>query len=369
MNDKKELTKIINKAKIGAMMEGAVFLSTILFSLKQSWCDTIPTADVDGVSIRINPDWFMGLTERARIGLLCHEAWHVALQHMLRIGSRDHKKWNKAGDYVINLILTDAGYELPPKGLLDQQFRGMSTAEVYDLLPDMPENESYDCDIKLTPDLSTVEEQELEVTVTNIIMKAMKQSEMQGEDPGNIPNEITRKIDNLINPVLPWNDILQRFLNERVKEDYTWSRPNRRFAPEFYLPSQDSEALAHITIAIDTSGSVSDAQFIEFLSEINYIHEVMKPKKITVIDFDTSIKEIHEIEEGDTVSKIKFKGYGGTDVKPVIEWAVENKPTVLLIFTDGGFRAYEPDINFDLMWIIYGNKRFKSNIGEVVFYE
>ena len=97
MTDKKELAKVIDKAKIGTMMEGSIFLSTILFSLKQSWCDTIDTADVDGIHLRINPDWFIGLTERVRISLLCHEAWHVALQHMLRIGNRDHKKWNMAG--------------------------------------------------------------------------------------------------------------------------------------------------------------------------------------------------------------------------------------------------------------------------------
>lgn len=373
MNNDKELTKILDKAKIGTMMEGSIFLSTILFSVRHSWCDTIPTADVDGLEIRINPDWFMGLTARARIGLLCHEAWHVALQHMLRVGSRCHKKWNKAGDHVINLMLLSAGYELPPNGLHDRQFIDMSTAEVYDLLPDVPESENYDCDIVVASDKKSDKNQksesDLEVEITNIVIKAIAQSKMSNEDPGIIPGEISRKIDELINPVLPWNDILQRFLNEKTKDDYSWRKPNKRFMPEHYLPSQYSEGLENITIAIDTSGSVTDAQFVEFLSEINYIHETMKPKKITVIDFDTSIKDIHEVMEGDSVSNIKFKGYGGTDVTPVIDWANKNKPTVLLIFTDGGFRAYEPDINFDLMWIIYDNKRFKSNIGEVIFYD
>ena len=83
------LNKIIDKAKIGVMMDGSVFLSTILFSLKQSWDETIPTATTDGLTLLINPTWFTSITEKERVGLLCHEAYHVAFNHMLRLGDKD----------------------------------------------------------------------------------------------------------------------------------------------------------------------------------------------------------------------------------------------------------------------------------------
>lgn len=365
-----KLANILDKAKLGTMMEGSVFLSTILFSLKHTWESSVSTADVDGVTMRINPDWFITLTPRARIGLLCHEAWHVALEHMLRVGNRDHKKWNKAADHVINLMLLAAGYELPPNGLHDLQFTGMSTSEIYDLLPDEPTNSQYDCDITIMPEKAPNKDvQALEVVVSNIVLKAIKQSEMANEAPGIIPGEILRKIDKLINPVLPWEGILQRFLNERIKKDYTLTRPNKRFFPDFYLPTQNSEGLENIAIAVDTSGSVTDKQFAAFLAEIRYIHETMKLKKITVIGFDTSIRAVHDIYEGNSIDNIKFTGYGGTLIKPVIDWGIANKPTILLIFTDGYFGTYEPTINFDLMWIIYNNPRFTSNIGEKIQYD
>ena len=366
MNNEK-LTKVLDKAKIGTMIESSVFLSTILFSLKHAWCEDISTANVDGITLRINPEWFLSLSERARVGLLCHEAYHVAFEHMLRLGDRDHKKWNKAADHVINLLLLSAGYELPPNGLHDHQYSGLSTQEVYDLLPDDP-SEDYDCDIKLIENLSNDEEEALEVKITNIVLKAVEQSKIQGENPGSIPGEILRKVQELINPILPWNDILQRFLTEKSKDDYTWSKPNRRFQPDYYLPSAYSESLDNIAIAIDTSGSVTDEQFTEFLSEIKYIQDTMKPKKITVIDFDSCIRAVHEISENDDIMDIKFEGYGGTNITDVIDWGIENKPTVLLIFTDGEFYPYEPNINFDLMWIIYDNPKYTSKIGETVFY-
>lgn len=361
------LKKAFDKAKIGIMVKGSVFLSTVLFSLKQSFNSKIRSARTNGISLEVNPDWFMSLTPDQRIGLLAHEAWHVAFEHAIRRGERNPKRWNIAGDHLINIMLTDQGFILPPNGYCDYGFRDMSTQQIYDALPESsPMYEDFDCDIEEIDPNDT----ETELETSNIIIKAITQSQLAGESAGAVPEEISRKIQELINPVLPWQDLLQRFLSARSHNDFSWQRPNRRFMPDYHLPSAYSESLENIAIAVDTSGSVSDEQFVEFLSEIDYIHKTMKPKLMTVIDFDTRIKAIHEVTEDAAITDIDFQGYGGTDVAPVIDWAIENKPTVLLIFTDGEFsNNYDQSVPISLMWIIYGGRNFHSSIGEIVKYD
>jgi len=73
----KELQVISNKTKVGLMTKGSVFITTVLFSLKQTWSTDVPTAGTNGISLVINPDWFKSMTPEQRIGLLAHEAWHV----------------------------------------------------------------------------------------------------------------------------------------------------------------------------------------------------------------------------------------------------------------------------------------------------
>lgn len=375
-----ELTRALNKAKVGIMTKkNSVFISTILFSLKFSWDESIPTACTDGLRLLINPSFFNNMSAEARIGLLAHESWHVAFQHMLRVGDRDFGIWNQAADHVINLMLLDKGYSLPEGGLHDPQFKGMSSEQVYDLLIQNKQDQqpNFQTDFEAPSDgsesgqgqgTSGTGAAEVEQKVTDILVKAATQSRMQNDDPGTIPGDIQRMLDELLNPKLPWNQILQNHMSALCKDDYSFRKPNRRFFPEHYLPSQHSEGLEEIAIAIDTSGSVSDEMFTEFLSEIDHIQKRLHPEKITIIDFDTSIKAVHTLTEDDDVTGVKFTGYGGTIINEVIDWAATEKPNVMLIFTDGHFRQYPLNPDIPIIWVIYRNPGFTYPYGKVIEY-
>jgi predicted metal-dependent peptidase len=95
---------------------------------------TVPTACVDGVTLRYNPRWFGALPMEHAQGLLAHEVMHCTLMHMTRRGGRNPQLWNMAGDHVINLQLLDAGFKLPNGGLADKRFAGMTTNQVYAIL-------------------------------------------------------------------------------------------------------------------------------------------------------------------------------------------------------------------------------------------
>jgi hypothetical protein len=65
--------------------------------------------------------------------ILAHEALHVTLKHHARVSGRDQYLFNLATDFVINGWLVEMGVgEIPEGLLLESQFTGMSSEEVYD---------------------------------------------------------------------------------------------------------------------------------------------------------------------------------------------------------------------------------------------
>lgn len=361
-----EIQKAYDKAKIGLMAKPDItFFTTIVFSLKLIWDRCIPTAATDGSSIRMNPDFFMSLLPDERIFLIVHEAMHVALLHMLRLADREHRKWNKACDHYINLMLIERGFKMPQNGLADSKYKGLSSDEIYALLPDPPPDDSFTLDLE--PNVAPVDS--ITQDIQDILIRAAMQSKMHGDAPGSIPGDIEIFLDKLLNPKLPWQRILQKYIQNLSKHDYSWRKPNRRFFPNHYLPSMFSEKLMDIAIAIDSSGSVSDDDFRVFVSETHGILKMMKPDKITLIQFDKVIKSVDNIGSIRDLMNVKFIGRGGTRIEPVMEWAKENQPKLLLVFTDGKFNFYNTGYKTNTVFLIHNNPRFESPYGKVIHYE
>ncbi len=350
----------MDRAKINMMRDNnTVFITTVLFSLKLHWDEGVPTAGTDGLALHVNPTYFTGLTEPERIGLLFHETWHVCWNHMSRGRDLDHKKYNRAGDYVINDMALSKNYTLPPGALFDKKFKDMSTREVYDLLPDPKDGDGGDGgmggDVIFDPAGTPDPAKQMDITAT--IMKAMTHAKLAGNDPGSIPGELRREIEDIINPKLPWQMLLSNYMTELAKNNYSWNRPNRRFMPDFYLPSLYGEAIGHIASAVDTSCSVTDEEFTSFVTELTGIKEMLNPKLMTVIDFDTKIKKIHEIEEDMDLSEVHFTGYGGTNINEVWNWTTKNKPLVMIIFSDMEFTYPDTDPGCPVLAICVNNER------------
>lgn len=361
-----DIKKALDKAKLQLMSTpDSAFFTTILFSLKFKWDNTCRTAYTDGLVLGFNPDFFMELHPDERVFVLIHEAMHVAYLHMDRLQTRDHAKWNVAADHVINLMLITRGFRMPKIGLADRQYLDMGTEEVYNLLP------TQDPD-KVDMDLRESEEppEDVKEQVQEILVRASVQSRMQGDSVGTIPGEIQIFLDSLLDPKLPWPRILQKYLHAMTKADYTFRKFNRRFFPRHYLPSLYSESLMNIAVAVDTSGSVSDADFKQFISEVHCILRMMKPEKLTLVQFDTEVKSVTEIRSLRELSQCTFTGRGGTLVEPVFDWAKEAKPQLLLVFTDGGFRFHQPDDQgTKTIWLIHNNPQFTAPYGKVIHYE
>lgn len=369
--------KALERAKIALMTKpDTTFFCEIAFSLKYVWDENTSTAATDGVSMYINPEYFMKWSKEQQLGLILHESLHVAYMHMARKQQRNHYIYNIAADYVINLVIKERGFDLPEGGLYDPKYAGMNTEQVYDLLiQEAKENPSSFLNQSNVPgigdDLLEPKDMtagELEDHIQQTLIRASIRSQEQNDKPGTIPGDLEILINSLLKPKLPWNRILQKYLTKYVKSDYTWKKPNRRFFPDHYLPSMYSTALIDIAVAVDTSGSVSDEEFHRFVSEVASIFRMSKPTEITLIQFDTKIHSINKVKDFRELLTIKFKGRGGTDIQEVVEWTNTNKPQLLLVFTDGDFCFPKVSTKQNVLWLIHNNPKFKAQFGKAIHY-
>ena len=388
-----KLAKALDRAKIGLLrVKGSVFVSTLLFSLKFSWTDECPTACTDGLNLYVNPDFFGPLTPDEQIFLLAHETWHVGFQHMLRMNATkkdNFSVWNQATDHYINIMLINAGYKMINGGLADHQFHDQmewSADKIFDYLMKNPDKQQPD----FQPDFAEAGQgepgdgeggqgpgkpgmsvEEVQRKVEDAIIKAATAANMKGE-AGNIPGDIAVAIDRLTNPKLPWNTILQNYMAAFDKNDFTWKRPNRRYASSgMYLPSMFSESLGHIGAAVDTSCSVSDHQFSAFITELDDIMENQCPEKLSIIDCDTSIHKIYDIAKGEDLSDVTFHGRGGTALEPIFEHynKEENKPLVLIVFSDLECREITEEPDYPVIWIKLPGCGFDPKFGTVIEFD
>lgn len=368
------LQKELDKTKIGLMMQGGTFLISVGLMMQHVFTESVDTAATDGKRIYFNPSFFSSLKKPERIGVLAHEIMHVALMHMIRLGTRDHNVYNQAGDYVINDILRNSGYILPEPHLYDAKYHGWSTEEVYDDL--IEEGAGQDKPNILGGDIDYSEGEDSEVkgdiatSVQDTVMKARAQAKMDSNEQGTIPGEVDRLVDELINPVLDWTQLLARFMDSNAKNDYTWTRPNKRFFPNHYMPSMYSESIDHVTVTVDTSGSVSDDMLSEILTEIKSVYDTYQPNNMTIIDCDSSIHHIHHVDDSTDIMSLKFTGGGGTSFIPPLDYCKEHGTNVLLYFTDLYAERICPDdgYEFDTLWICYSNHE-PQEYGETIYYE
>ena len=355
----------LDQTKIGLMSrEDSVFFSTVVLSLKHVWDNSIPTAGVDGISIFYNPDFFMELSKDERVFLLLHETMHVVYQHITRKSDRDHDKWNRAGDYVINASIIKMGLPMPKGGLYDAKYTGMTTDQVYDLLDDEP-MPAHLKDIREPKEAP----EEVQKKIDEILVRASIQSRASGDKPGTIPGEVEIYLKSLLDPILPWYRILHKHMNALAKTEYSFMRPNRRFFPDHILPTAYGTGLENIAVAIDTSGSVTDSQFQQFCSEAGGILKNLQPEKVTITQFDHRLQSVDEVRSLRDIHKVKFTGRGGTNVDTVMNWANENKPNAMVVFTDGYFRRPGIDPGIPVYWIIHSNKNFSCAFGKVIKYD
>ena len=196
------------------------------------------------------------------------------------------------------------------------------------------------------------------------VIAAKNTAKMQGK----LSAGLERLIEEMVKPRVDWREVLRRFLSERAKVDYSFSRPKRRFlSQDLYLPSLTGERMGKIVIAVDCSGSVTPKLLNEFAREINAIREDLKPSGTDVIYFDYKICHIDSVKDDEDLV-IKPKGGGGTAFSPVINHVnqMEEPPACVVFLTDLECDDFGKRPDYPVLWcVLEGNQR-KAPYGEVL---
>ncbi len=343
------------------IQKNAGFLGSLLCSHEIIWDTNCDTAWCNGKVIGISPDFFLNLDAETRISLLVHELWHTGYDHAGRVGNKNPEIWNHAADYVINnQMLKDAFTFNGVSPLVNPDFDGMHTEEIYDILSKDWED-SPQLSLTFGKDVVSGDPQD-SLDVKQSIVKAQQAAEMSNQY-GDLPGEVTRVLENFLNPVLPWQQLLYRYFNDMCNDDYTWRRPSRRYEEE-YLPSLISDnKLEHLMYYVDVSGSVTDEELERFFSEVAYIHSQFKPLKLTVSTFDTVIQDTYILAADDTFSRCEITGRGGTSLDPVKKSIKESQPTAAVIFSDLHCYPMEENPGSPIIWVIMDNPKAVTHFG------
>jgi predicted metal-dependent peptidase len=372
---------VLDRAKVSLFsMPNTTFIRHVLFGLNERWSEQIPTLATNGIDLLINKDFYCSLEDTYRPSALCHEAWHPILLHTDpdRRGDRDPRLWNMAGDFQIHCIFKENGIPVHPHWLYDSKYHDWSTEEIYqDLLQQddsgsMPGEGTKGLgeDLQEAPDAAPAGSPSIKDHIERTIIQAYVAAKKEGDKTiGNLPGHLQRFIDESLNPKVDWKTLFQKYFTSKAKDDYTYKRPNRRYLPQFYLPSLYSESMGEVAFICDASGSVMEEQFNEFFNEGRSIKSTLQPEKFTIMSFDTELYKPHEYGKYEEMGKPVLEGGGGTCIRPVIQWLNKNNPEIAVIFTDGEF-YFDDDMKYpgELLWLIYENSDFKPPFGEVIHY-
>lgn len=369
--------------------------------------DDVPTACTNGRDVKYGRAFVDGLTDAELRGLVLHEDEGHKLHRHLEIW-----KWmyeidphlaNCACDYVINIKIVDDnrqdGFaELPEGGLVDERFRGMDSAQVFNILRkeqdeqsqddkdgDSQDNESEgdgepssspggggsagldEHDWEGAQSLSDEDKREL----ARDIDEAIRQGAMAAGKMGGTGN---RDLDELLQPQIDWREVLREFIqNTCAGSDYsTYARPNRRLMSQgIIMPSGISEQVGELVIAIDTSGSIGQQELTAFLSEVKGVCDTVKPDKLRLLYWGSSVvgDEAYDMHDLDNLVKsTKPMGGGGTDVNCVTQYMTDEgiKPQACIVLTDGYLYSGWGDWTCPVLWAILDNKSAVPDEGKAV---
>jgi len=396
----KEQLELIEKRLVKArtqLMLDKPFLGNLVLRLPLkaagSWCKTSAT---DAKSFYYNPEFIERLDTHQIKFVLIHEALHCALTHFARRGNRKKHTWDLACDFAINPLLIKEGFHPPLDVPIFRQYEGMIAEEIYPMIDDNLDQEpmdqhlyddqnnedSKDSDGGMREDNLTQQDKnqsgesknnqstsslaqrpqslnpdEIEKLATQW-QKNLASSAQLAQEAGKLDGEFAKLIDFFLQPRVSWQSLLSTFMSRLARDDFSYSRPSRR-PGNAILPTLRSHQI-DIAVAIDTSGSISQQEIDEFVSEINAIKSTIR-SSITLIAcadkiFPSSPWRYESWEE--IKCPASLGGGKGTNFRPVFELlnSLDNPCDVLIYFTDAKGLFPEKIPNYPVLWLVKGKE-------------
>lgn len=159
-----------------------------------------------------------------------------------------------------------------------------------------------------------------------------------------------------------FEEVLELFCTQRVKEVDDWGRRNRRFN-DVYLPSRGGVGAQVILFGIDTSASIDTEVLGKMQDAMARIAEQAHVERSIVVYCDSAVRGVEEYQ-GEPPRFQKVRGGGGTRFGPVFQYAVErieqgDDIVGVVYITDqlGSVSQYEDYEHIPTLWVNPGPVR------------
>ena len=353
-----------------------LLLKEPFFAALSRTIDKIPSKALPTAGVRINnstaqfelmynPEFFAGLSDTQKGGVLKHEFYHLIFEHCTgRLPSEGMSKlWNIATDLAINSHLMNELPEqgcFPGKGMFKDFEAGLSAENYFKLLQKMKEDEeqkgegegeggsgspsdgdgdgesslsdmdSFD-DHSQWGEVDNTENEIAKERLKEAIKKAAEEANQAGSW-GSVSASCRKEIMDKLNVRINWEKALRYFVktSQKAEKRSTVRRINKRFP--YIHPGKKINRVANIAISIDQSGSVSDVELNAFFSELNKLADLAT---FTVIPFDSSVAEdkVYVWKKGE---KRKWERvlYGGTCFNAPTEYVNKRNFDGHIVLTD-----------------------------------
>lgn len=393
-----EKAKILDKlitARVGLLLRHPFFgnMATRMKMVDASdWCQTLAT---DGRTFYYNNGFVNKLTPKECEFGFAHEVLHNVFDHLGRREGRDPTLSNIAADYAVNQILKDERIGTVPSFLQifqNDKYRGKSYEEIYQELYDNAEkidisklgelldehldgedgNGDGEGDDKTggRPKLSPEDRKKIRDEIKEAMIAAA-----QSAGAGKVPAGIQRMIKDFTEPKMDWRQLLRMNIQSILKSNFSFSRPNRKSQHSgAILPGMLNEETIDVSVAIDMSGSISDAMAKDFLSEVKGIMDEYVDFNLDLWCFDTEVYNYVRFtgDTADDITGYEPKGGGGTDFDANYRFMKNEQiePKKFIMFTDGYPCGSWGDEEYcDTLFIIHGTDTIIPPFGQVAYYK
>ncbi|GAA0771578.1 VWA-like domain-containing protein [Clostridium subterminale] len=376
-----EFYKLVDKVNLALMEDKENFYGYFLFQVGREirYDIATPTAiNFKGAKyvIYFNPLIFLQLNISQMQGSIKHEIHHVLALHLIR--SKELKRRystlavNMAMDIVANQYIehlpsyattlecvnTKYNLKLEPYNSMNYYVREIQGE--LDLLEEDKEGEEddYKGDIKDEYDpKETHDTWDESDDIDDKTMKSFTEKFAELSSKGKIPIQVESMLKTLRGNEneIPWNVYLKKLMGilESSKKK-TVTRRSRRQPNRLDLKGELRGHRAKIAVAIDISGSISDAEFKQAMKEVlsivkNYNSEV------TIIECDSNIKRAYKVKSIKDIRERVATG-GGTQFTPVFEYINNSDTNLLIYFTDGKGedKLKVTPKGYRILWVISG---------------
>ena len=313
-----------------------------------------------------NPEFFQGLTDKQRAGVLKHEFYHLVFAHVTdrKPEGVDARKWNIAADLAINTHLRGElpeGCCMPGDGPFADLPPGKSAEWYLENLPTDDESKGPEGEGQggegeggegegdpsqgngsgfpdgvfddhegwddVPDDIKEMAKERIKENIRKAAEEASKANSW-----GSVSSECRRDIMAKLQSKVDWRKVLRYFIktSQKANKRSTVRRINKRYP--YQHPGKSVTRQAKIAISIDQSGSVDDGMLQAFFAELNKLATLAE---FTVIPFDSDVAEdkVYVWKRGETRPWERVR-YGGTDFDPPTAYVNERSFDGHIVLTD-----------------------------------